>query len=262
MNERFNGIVLFKRKHREHDALVKIFTDNFGTKMFFVQGLEKPNHRLNSQLIPLTINQYLGNINDDGLSFLQEASTVKFNRNIQIDYLKQAYSAYIAQLVDAAIEDNMVDTNLYNIFKKALELIEANDFYEIITIAVEIKLLEYFGVNLNFTQCLVCQTDQQPFDFSVRLHGVLCKNHYNEDPYRLHVSPKAMYVASVLAQVSLNQIHSINVSRETIDELRRLMDEIYKEFVGIRLKSKKYLNNLNKLSDSMNKVIKKRKNSN
>ena len=48
MNERFEGIVLFKRPHREHDGLVKIFTQEFGTKMFFVRGLYRGYHRLTS----------------------------------------------------------------------------------------------------------------------------------------------------------------------------------------------------------------------
>ncbi|XJS11515.1 DNA repair protein RecO [Aerococcaceae bacterium WGS1372] len=262
MNERFDGIVLFKRKHRENDALVKIFTDNYGTKMFFVKGLQKPNHRLNTQLIPLTFNNYLGNINQDGLSFLKEATTQNFNWNIQSDYKKQAYASYVAQLVDAAIEDNTENKQLFLMFSKSLELIENNDFYEIITIAMEIKLLKYFGTDVNFTECIVCQTQKQPFDFSIRLNGVLCEHHFHEDEFRLQINPRAMYIASQLDKVSFNQIQSINVSSDTKQELRRLMDEIYKEYVGINLKSKSYLNNLDTLGQSIEKVIQKRKKSN
>lgn len=261
MNERFDGIVLFRRKHRENDALVKIFTNTFGTKMFFVKGLQKPNHPLHTQLIPLTYNSYVGNINQEGLSFLKESTTLNFHRHIQSDYKKQAYASYVAQLVDAAIYDNTVNQSLYQMFIKAIDLIEQNDFYEIITIAMEIKLLKYFGSEVNFKECLVCQSREQPFDFSIRLHGVLCQKHYYEDDFRLQIHPRAMYIASQLDAISLNQIQSINVSYETTQELRRLMDEVFKEYVGIHLKSKSYLDNLEKLSQSMEKVIKKRNNS-
>ena len=67
-----------------------------------------------------------------------------------------------------------------------------------------------------------------------------------------------MFIASRLDLASLHQINSIQVSQETIQELRRLMDEIYKEFVGINLKSKSYLNNLDTLSASMQDIIRKR----
>ena len=93
MRERFEGIVLFKRKHREHDALVKIFTAAYGTKMFFIKRLEKPNHPMGSQLIPLTMNEYIGTINQEGLSFLTEASTIQFNRLVQSDYTVQDEAA-------------------------------------------------------------------------------------------------------------------------------------------------------------------------
>lgn len=258
MNERFEGIVLFQRKHREHDALVKIFTKEYGTKMFFVKGLQKPNHRLTSQLIPLTINNYIGTINQDGLSFLKEASTISFNSHIQMDYLKQAYSSYIVQLVDASINDNIPAQELYTMLFDALELIDDGVSYEVITVGIEIKLLKYFGLAINFSQCRICNSTEQPFDFSMRLQGVLCQKHFYEDEYRMQINPRAMYVASILDQVQLSQIKSINVSSETIKELRHLMDEIYKEFVGIRLKSKSYIDSLDSLSSVMDNVIKKR----
>lgn len=226
--------------------------------MFFVKGLQKPNHRLTSQLVPLTVNYYIGNINDEGLSFLKEANTLEFHRQIQTDYLKQAYSSYVTQLVDAAINDNTPDLKLYTMFAKALELIDRNVSYEAIATSIEIKLLRYFGFDINFTHCRICATTVQPFDFSMRLQGVLCKKHFHEDNLRMHVSPKAMYIASRLDLASLQQIKTIKVSQETIQELRRLMDEIYKEFVGVNLKSKSYLNNLDTLSESMQNVIKKR----
>lgn len=258
MNERFEGIVLFQRKHREHDALVKIFTEDYGTKMFFVRGLQKPNHRLTSQLIPLTVNHYIGNINEEGLSFLKEANTIEIHREIQTDYMKQAYSSYVTQLVDAAINDNTPNQALYEMLKKALELMNSDVSYEAITISMEIKLLRYFGFDIHFDRCRICGTTVQPFDFSMKLQGVLCQKHFHEDPFRMHIAPKAMFIASRLDLASLHQINSIQVSQETIQELRRLMDEIYKEFVGINLKSKSYLNNLDTLSASMQDVIRKR----
>ena len=35
--EEIEGIVLYQRKHRERDFLVKIFTERFGKIMFFVR---------------------------------------------------------------------------------------------------------------------------------------------------------------------------------------------------------------------------------
>ena len=40
--EEVEGIVLYQRKHRERDFLVKIFTKRFGKIMFFVRGSKRP----------------------------------------------------------------------------------------------------------------------------------------------------------------------------------------------------------------------------
>ena len=87
--------------------------------------------------------------------------------------------------------------------------------------------------------------DTDLVDFSIQKHGCLCKNHLDEDQYRIQLSRKALYVARQLALVSSpKQIGSIQLSSETISELRRLFDTIMEEYVGIRLKSKKFLDQM------------------
>ena len=61
----------------------------------------------------------------------------------------------------------------------------------------------------------------------------------------MQLSRKALYVARQLALVfSPKQIGSIQLSSETTSELRRLFDTIMDEYVGIRLKSKKFLDQM------------------
>ena len=87
--------------------------------------------------------------------------------------------------------------------------------------------------------------DTDLVDFSIQKHGCLCNNHLDEDEYRMQLSRKALYVARQLALVnSPKQIGSIQLSSETTSELRRLFDTIMEEYVGIRLKSKKFLDQM------------------
>ena len=52
--QQFDGIVLSIRKHREKDALVKIFTREHGKRMFFVKNIKNPNPSLKAALLPIT----------------------------------------------------------------------------------------------------------------------------------------------------------------------------------------------------------------
>ena len=56
-----------------------------------------------------------------------------------------------------------------------------------------------------------------------------------------------MHLARRLSQVDLKQIQNINLSDQTLKDLRVLMDAIYQEYVGIRLKSKSYLDQITQL---------------
>lgn len=41
INERFNGIIMYRRDYRERDLLVKILTDRVGKTMFLVKNAKK-----------------------------------------------------------------------------------------------------------------------------------------------------------------------------------------------------------------------------
>lgn len=262
MNEKFEGIVLFKRPYKEKDVLVKIITPKFGTKMFYVKGGYKANHPLLSQLMPMTHNQYIGTVNKEGLSFLKEAQSLSFYSKIQTDPIMYAHGMYILQLIDASLEDAVSSLETYHLLQSALKRMNAGECPEILVNYVELALLKNFGVNFNWTDCVICHRREGPFDFSVRKNGLLCQAHWHEDPFRLHIHPKAVGVARVLALVQLNQIDGIKVSDEIKIELRRLMDEIYNEYVGIHLKAKSYLDKINQPDDFFKQqqaLLKKRK---
>ena len=67
------------------------------------------------------------------------------------------------------------------------------------------------------------------------------------DIHCLPVSSRAVHLARRLSQVDLKQIQNINLSDQTLKDLRMLMDAIYQEYVGIRLKSKSYLDQITQL---------------
>ncbi|MGX7106959.1 DNA repair protein RecO [Hutsoniella sourekii] len=241
MPERFEGIPLFTRPHRDYDGLVKIFTPEFGTKMFFVKGMQRPSNRLKPQLQPLTINQYIGTINGTGLSFIQEANTLAGNYSLRSELKKQAYATYISQLVDASLEDNVPQIQVYRTLKQALKLIEQDIEASVVSIYMELYLLPFFGIYFNWQACTVCRGQEGPFDISIRHQGILCAKHFGQDPYRLHQSYKTTHLAILLANASLDQIHQVDLAPQTIEDLQELTDLIYREYVGIRLRSKSFI---------------------
>lgn len=247
--EEVEGIVLYNRKHRERDFLVKIFTQRFGKIMFFVRGSKKQQGSLFQSIQPFSTGTYIADIRENGLSFLRGSKNIENSRDLQTDIFKNAYATYICALADAAVEDRTVHPSLFALVSQSLHLINEGYEPEVIANIIETKLLEIFGVAPNFLACGVCQKTKGSFDFSDKFHGILCSEHFFEDPRRLHLDPKAVHLVRLYSVIKLDKIGDVSIKPETQNEIKRLLDHLYDQSVGLRLKSKKFIDNLYKWED-------------
>lgn len=240
--QEFEGIVLFQLPHREKDALVKIFTKEHGKMMFFLKNLQQNNHPLKAASVPFTKAVFLGHISDQGLSFLKDSRDLVHCTSVFEDIYKNAYATYMMHLADAAIEDRITSVALYQLLDESLFALQKTDCPQLVVHYFEIKMLAFFGLKMNWEHCAFCQQTNGAFDFSIPQQSIICSRHFDEDPYRMQMSPKALHIARQLAFIkSPRQLGQVHLHSETLADLKRLMDEIYEEYVGIHLKSKKYI---------------------
>ena len=179
--EEVEGIVLYYRRHRERDFLVKIFTKRFGKVMFFVRGSKKQQSELMQAIQPFRRATFIADIRENGLSFLRAAKDIEVYRELQIDIFKNAYSTYICALADAALEDRMMNLDMYYQIENSLHLINEGYDSEVIMNIIETKFLRNFGVSPNFMACSVCGKTEGIFDFSDKYHGIICSEHFYEE---------------------------------------------------------------------------------
>lgn len=236
------GLVLYNRHFREDDKLVKIFTETSGKYMFFVR--HAANSKLFSVIQPLTLADFILKINDRGLSYIEDYKEVSLFKEINADIYKLAYATYIVALADAAISDAVYDAPLFAFLIKTLELMNEGLDYEILTNIFEIQILDRFGVQLNFHDCVFCHRVGLAFDFSHRYSGLLCPEHYEKDVYRSHLDPNVPYLLNQFQTLHFDSLKTISVKPDMKQKLRKFIDEVYEDYIGLRLKSKKFINDL------------------
>lgn len=245
------GIILFTKDYKEKDKLVKIFTESFGMLMFFVKGAHRKNNPISPAILPFTEAVYIGDFREEGLSFLNGSKEVFPFRTIQGDIFVNAYATYILNLADAAIEDRTYDPNLYHFVKQALTLLNENKDAEIIANIFEIQVLNRFGITPLWKQCAACGETQGKFDYSSAYSGVLCERHWHLDERRYHADPVAIYFIRLFSSISYDKVHDISVKPETKAAIRKTIDELYDEYVGIHLKSKKFIDQMKSWEDTL-----------
>ncbi|WP_062469415.1 DNA repair protein RecO [Jeotgalibaca dankookensis] len=258
-NQTFDAIVISVRKHKEKDALVKLFTQEHGKRMFFVRSYFKSNHALKTALLPFSYSTFTGSIQDQGLCFLQDYKASKNFRLIHEDVYRNAYATYLANLSDAAIEDGIKDEKLFQLLLQSYESIDKGLDAEIIVNIFEMHLLRYFGVHPQLDACRICGSKKEPFDFSARFSGVLCTNHFHEDPHRLHINPAAIYFSRMFLSLIPEQVSEISIRKENKQAIREFIDFLYDEYVGIRLKSKTYIDQMYAWEETLQIVVKDKK---
>ncbi|MDH6365119.1 DNA repair protein RecO (recombination protein O) [Enterococcus sp. PF1-24] len=247
------GLILFSKDHKEKDKLVKIFTESAGKMMFYVKGAHRKNNPLTPALLPFTEAVYFGDFRSDGLSFLNGAKEITAFRKIQEDIFISAYATYLLALTDAAIEDRTYDPHLYSFLKQSLQMMNEGYDEEIITNIFEVQLLNRFGVSPNWTNCAICGETHGKFDYSVKYHGVLCERHWLQDPHRFHSNPRAVHFLRMFSGITLDKIENISLQTETKESIRQLLDQLYDEYVGIHLKSKKFIDQMKTWQDVLKK---------
>ena len=249
------ALILYNRNFREDDKLVKIFTEQAGKRMFFVK--HAVNSKLSPVIQPLTIANLLMKINDEGLSYIQDYQNVQSFNRINNDLFIMAYATYVAALADASIHDNQPDAALFAFLEKTLELMNQGLDYEILTNIFEIQILSRFGVSLNFHECVFCHRTGMPFDFSFKWNGLLCPEHYYQDERRSHLHPNIPFLLNQFQSVEFETLETISLNKEIKQQLRHIIDQLYDEYVGIHLKSKKFIDSLgdwgNILQDNQDK---------
>lgn len=252
--EELEGLVLFSRKHRERDYLVKIFTDRYGKLMFFVRGSKRPDWKFKTAIQPFSSGVYIADVQNEGLSFLRDTKDITSPASMYMDIFKNAYVTYILALTDAALEDRVPNNGLLQELLLAIQEIDEGDTDpEIIMNIFEVKFLKFFGVAPELRGCVVCGRTEGAFDYSSKYSGLLCPEHFHLDPRRYHASPKAIHFLRLFSVITMERVGKVSVKNETKKELRRVLDQLYDEMVGIRLKSKKFLDNMYKWQDVLKK---------
>lgn len=236
------GLVLYNRQFREDDNLVKIFTETSGKHMFFVR--HATNSKLSSVIQPLILANFILKINNHGLSYIEDYKGVSLFKEINADIYKLAYATYLVSLADAAISDAVYDAPLFAFLIKTLELMDEGLDYEILTNIFEIQILDRFGVQLNFHDCVFCHRVGLAFDFSHRYSGLLCPEHYEKDLYRSHLDPNVPYLLNQFQTLHFDSLKTISVKPDMKQKLRKFIDEVYEDYIGLRLKSKKFIDDL------------------
>ncbi len=248
MLRRVEGIVIKTQDYGETHKIVTLFTKEIGKISAIARGANKAKSRLSAITQPFIRGTFLIFVSK-GLSTLQQGEVIDSLKGIRNDIIKTAYASYLNELTILLVEDKVSEGYLYNELIETLSWINREDEVMVPVLMYEMKLFIKGGFAPIVNACVKCGSVSQLSSFSVNNGGLLCIDCFLTDSDAVVLNSNLIRLLQIFQQVRLEDVGTINVKEKNIKLLRRLFDAYYERYGGYRLKSKRFLEQINRLSN-------------
>lgn len=246
MLQKIEGIILRTNDYGESNKIITFFSRELGKFSAVARGAKKPNSRLASVSQPFTYGNFLCTIGS-GLGTVHQGEIIHSLRQIKEDIFLTAYSSYIVELTDKSTEEKKKNPFLFEMVLQTLLYINEGYDPDIIKNIFEMKMLQVLGYRPILDQCVICGSKEGPFSFSVKEGGLICERCVHKDPYSIKISQPTARLLRLFYYFDLKRLGSINVKEQTKRELNQCISAYYDEYSGLYIKSKKFLEQMEKL---------------
>ena len=238
MQTKTKGIVLTETPYSETSKILNVLTEDYGLIGVISKGCKVLKSKLRGVSNKMNYCEYTINYKENGLSTLIEGCNINSFKNIYVDMKKATYAFYLMDLVSQVLKENN-SKDIYSLLVNALIKINDGLSPELITDIVEIKLLDYLGVNLELDNCVNCGNSNDLLTIDLTCGGVICKNCYHEGYV---MNDKALHLMQLLKKIDINKLEKLEITDDDIfNEIDKFIYEYYSSYTGIYIRKKENL---------------------
>ena len=256
MLNKWEGIILRGIPYGESNKIVTLFTKEAGKISAMARGAKKPASRLAAITQPFTHGNFLIRMGR-GMGQLDQGEQINSFRHIREDLEATAYASYIMELVDRLTEQETKHYGVYDLLYDALNAINEEYDPEAIALFVEWKMLPVAGIHPTLHQCANCGATEGEFAYSFKEVGFLCHRCFQVDRYLVRLSPTQVKLIRTFYTVPIGSIGNLTLKKSTKQFIKKIVRTIYDEQVGIHLKSRSFLDQLESTPQLYPRDIKK-----
>ncbi|TCZ75577.1 DNA repair protein RecO [Paenibacillus albiflavus] len=245
MLHRVEGIVLRSMDYGEGNKIITLYTREMGKVSVMARGAKKVKSRLGAVTQLFTFGEYVF-YKSGQMGTLNNGELLKSFNKLREDLYKSAYSAYLVELIDRMSSEEDASAYLFEQLKAGLEAIDEDKDMAIVAHLLEMKLLGSAGYSPELEACVSCGSITPRMLFSARLGGVICSSCSYKDQQAIAMSDATWKLLRLFKRLDLRRLGAIDVKQSTKDELKSCMRTYMDTHVGIRFKSRSFLEQMEK----------------
>ncbi len=250
------GIIIRSVDYGEGNKIVTIFTKEMGKIGVMAKGAKKTKSRL-AAVSQLFSHGYFVFYHGGGLGSLTSGDVIDSFRILHQDIVKTAWAAYIVELLDKVTEEKEPNAFLFYLLHHALSLIGQGKDPEMIARIIELQVLQQVGVKPVLHECAMChRSDRAVLAFSIKEGGMLCESCLPLDSRAIVLSVTTIRLLRTLAQMDISKLGKVEIKDTTRKQLSVVMRAFIDSYVGVSIKSRNFLDQLN-LFDTISKTNQK-----
>lgn len=143
------AIVLKKNNYQDSHRIFTLFTYEYGKIAALARGVRKISSKRSGNLDTLNLVSIKISESDNGFKHIDEVKTINSFKNIKNSLEKSTKAYYMAELILKSLEEDHRDISLFNLFEKALKILDKSICDDAIAVAYfELNLLRLLGYQI------------------------------------------------------------------------------------------------------------------
>lgn len=236
MIREFEGIVVSETPYGESSKIINLLTEE-GIIGIMAKGAKKIKSPLRISTEKFTLGIFNVYYHKDKLSTLINADIIDPLMNTKTDIMKIGFLTYIVELSYQTAKQND-NPQIYKILKSTILKIDKGLNPLILSNILEVKMLDYLGVSIDFDRCIKCGNSKNIVTINGDEGGYICSDCYTNEPI---YDEKTIKMFRMYYYVDINTISDLKISEEVVNNIDTILKEYYDRFTGLYLKSKEFL---------------------
>lgn len=248
MMQKVEGIVIRTIDYGESNKIVTLYTREHGKIGVMSRGAKKPKSRLAAVSQLFIYGTFLFQ-RSPGLGTLNQAEIIDSFREVRHDLFRASYATYIVEMIDKLTEEKQPNPYLFELLYQTIHYLNEGIDADVLLRIYEMKMLAVAGILPQLDECVSCGSADVPVAFSIREAGFLCHRCTYRDSRAYPLSAHSARLLRLFYYFDLERLGQISLKPETKQELKKIISAYYDEYSGVRLKSKRFLEQLERMGD-------------
>ena len=242
------GIILSVSLVGDYDKRCVLLTKERGKVTVFARGARRQKSNIMAVTEAFTYGRFTLFEGRDAYSFVS-AEIDEYFMAIKEDLQAVAYASYFTEFAEHLTRENLNEKNILKLLYQTLRVLGTKIIdYSLIKCIYEIKLLAYYGLQMQVFQCVSCEKEGENFVFRADKGGICCPNCARVSSKESFLNTSTIYTLQYIISSSIEKLYSFRVTAEVQKELEVICKEYVKEYVDRKFKSLEFLECIESLS--------------